>query len=63
MSLYFSPRSVDSNVLIKIFFFWFGHQIINGAPIASVNPATLRNPECLEEYETIGKVLRAELGM
>ncbi|KAI0081811.1 acetoacetate-CoA ligase [Panus rudis PR-1116 ss-1] len=35
-------------------------KIINGAPIGSVNPATLRNPECLVEYERIGKELRAE---
>ena len=36
-------------------------QIINGAAVASVNPATLRNPECLVAYESIGKVLRAEV--
>lgn len=36
-------------------------KIINGAPISSVNPATLRNPECLKSYELIGKELRAEV--
>ena len=39
----------------------FSDQIINGAPISSVNPATLRNPECLAEYEAIGRKLRAEI--
>lgn len=37
-----------------------GDQIVNGAPISSINPATLRNPECLVQYEAIGKELRAE---
>ncbi|KAH9899837.1 acetoacyl-CoA synthetase [Cubamyces lactineus] len=36
-------------------------KIINGAPLESVNPATLRNPECLAVYEEIGKKLRAEV--
>ena len=36
-------------------------QIINGAPASSVNPATLRNPECLAEYVQIGATLRAEV--
>ncbi|TDL29505.1 acetoacyl-CoA synthetase [Rickenella mellea] len=36
-------------------------KIINGAPISSVNPATLRNPECLKEYETLGRILRDEV--
>jgi acetoacetyl-CoA synthetase len=40
---------------------FFSHQIINGALISSVNPATLRNPECLSEYEAIGRALRAEI--
>ncbi|KAH9943407.1 acetoacyl-CoA synthetase [Epithele typhae] len=35
-------------------------KIINGAPVSSVNPATLRNAECLGEYERIGVLLRAE---
>ncbi|EIN10628.1 acetoacetate-CoA ligase [Punctularia strigosozonata HHB-11173 SS5] len=35
-------------------------KIINGAPVSSVNPATLRNPECLDEYTAIGERLRAE---
>ncbi|EIW76117.1 acetoacetyl-CoA synthetase [Coniophora puteana RWD-64-598 SS2] len=34
-------------------------KIINGAPISSVNPATLRNPECLVAYAEIGKILRS----
>ncbi|KIJ56671.1 hypothetical protein M422DRAFT_149201 [Sphaerobolus stellatus SS14] len=33
-------------------------KIINGAGVGSVNKATLRNPECLEEYEKIGAQLR-----
>jgi len=37
-------------------------KIINGAPISSVNPATLRNPECLVEYEALGQVLREKVG-
>uniref|UniRef100_D8PNZ0 AMP-dependent synthetase/ligase domain-containing protein n=1 Tax=Schizophyllum commune (strain H4-8 / FGSC 9210) TaxID=578458 RepID=D8PNZ0_SCHCM len=36
-------------------------KIINGASVASVNPATLANPECLEYYKEIGKKLRAEV--
>ena len=39
---------------------WAGVQIINGAPVSSVNPATLRNPECLAAYEKIGAALRTE---
>ncbi|KJA30266.1 hypothetical protein HYPSUDRAFT_126374 [Hypholoma sublateritium FD-334 SS-4] len=35
-------------------------KIINGAPLSSVNPATLSNPECLEYYRDIGEVLRKE---
>ncbi|KAI0677532.1 acetoacyl-CoA synthetase [Trametes maxima] len=35
-------------------------KIINGAPLSSVNPATLRNPECLAVYAEIGAKLRAE---
>jgi len=35
-------------------------KIVNGAPMSSINPATLRNAECLVQYETIGKALRAE---
>lgn len=38
-------------------------QIINGSPVSTINPATLRNPECLSEYVAIGKELRAEVGM
>ncbi|KAI0774307.1 acetoacyl-CoA synthetase [Fomes fomentarius] len=36
-------------------------KIINGAPVSTVNPATLRNPECLAEYEKIGAALRMEV--
>ncbi|EPQ59247.1 acetoacetyl-CoA synthetase [Gloeophyllum trabeum ATCC 11539] len=36
-------------------------KIINGAPISSINPATLRNPECLDEYVRIGQQLRDEV--
>ncbi|KAI0335499.1 acetoacyl-CoA synthetase [Cubamyces sp. BRFM 1775] len=36
-------------------------KIINGAPLESVNPATLRNPDCLAAYEEIGKTLRLEV--
>ncbi|KAH9482673.1 Acetoacetyl-CoA synthetase [Psilocybe cubensis] len=35
-------------------------KIINGAPLSSVNPATLSNPECLEFYHNIGQELRQE---
>lgn len=37
-------------------------KIINGAPLSSINPATLRNPECLVEYVRVGEQLRAEVG-
>jgi acetoacetyl-CoA synthetase len=33
-------------------------KIINGAPASSINPATLRNPNCLDEYVRLGKQLR-----
>ncbi|GBE79455.1 Malonamoyl-CoA synthetase vrtB [Sparassis crispa] len=36
-------------------------KIINGAPISSINPATLKNPGCLAEYEALGIALRAEV--
>ncbi|KAI0796637.1 acetoacetate-CoA ligase [Abortiporus biennis] len=36
-------------------------KIINGAPVSSVNPATLRNPECLDAYAIIGEELRKEV--
>ncbi|EKM59066.1 uncharacterized protein PHACADRAFT_113281 [Phanerochaete carnosa HHB-10118-sp] len=38
-------------------------KIINGAPVSSVNPATLRNPECLIEYDTLGQALRREMAV
>jgi acetoacetyl-CoA synthetase len=36
-------------------------KIINGAHISSVNSATLRNPECLAQFASIGEMLRKEL--
>ncbi|KAF8529020.1 acetoacetate-CoA ligase [Hysterangium stoloniferum] len=36
-------------------------KMINGATLNSVNLSTLRNPECLEEYEAMGVQLREEL--
>ncbi|WWC90868.1 acetoacetate-CoA ligase [Kwoniella dendrophila CBS 6074] len=38
-------------------------KLINGAPISSINPATLRNPDCLEEYAKLGRKMRQEEGM
>jgi len=38
-------------------------KIVNGAPVSSVNPATLRNPECLSAFEEIGKMLRKDEGL
>ena len=35
--------------------------VINGAPITTINRATLLNPEVLDEYITIGGELRDEL--
>jgi acetoacetyl-CoA synthetase len=37
-------------------------KVINGAPVSSINPATLRNPSCLEEYAKLGEALRKEEG-
>jgi len=37
-------------------------KIINGASIESINPATLKNPECLESYAKFGDQLRKEFG-
>ncbi|TFK55716.1 acetoacetyl-CoA synthetase [Heliocybe sulcata] len=36
-------------------------KIINGAAVSSINPATLRNPECLDEYVRLGEQLRGEV--
>ncbi|QRV72766.1 AMP binding enzyme [Ceratobasidium sp. AG-Ba] len=36
-------------------------KIINGAPKATINLSTLRNPECLDEYVEYGQQLRAEV--
>lgn len=36
-------------------------KIINGAPLSSVNFATLSNPECLQYYADIGATLRSEV--
>jgi len=38
-------------------------KVINGAPVESINPATLRNPECLGEYVRLGEEMRREEGM
>lgn len=38
-------------------------QIINGAQISSVNSATLRNPECLAQFASIGEMLRNEISI
>lgn len=36
-------------------------KIINGSPASIINPATLRNPECLAEYTRLGEMLRSEV--
>ncbi|CAE7229238.1 unnamed protein product [Rhizoctonia solani] len=36
-------------------------KIINGAPKSTINPATLRNPDCLDEFVKFGEQLRAEV--
>ncbi|WRT68258.1 acetoacetate-CoA ligase [Kwoniella shivajii] len=38
-------------------------KLINGAPVSSINPATLRNPECLEAYAQLGEGMRREEGI
>lgn len=38
-------------------------KVINGAPVQSINPATLRNPACLAEYVKLGEEMRREEGM
>ncbi|WVQ74813.1 acetoacetate-CoA ligase [Cryptococcus sp. DSM 104548] len=38
-------------------------KVINGAPLSSINPSTLRNPECLQEYFALGQKLREEEGV
>jgi len=37
-------------------------KVINGAPVSSINSATLRNPECLAEYVRLGEEMRKEEG-
>ncbi|KAJ8086639.1 hypothetical protein PM082_005462 [Marasmius tenuissimus] len=37
-------------------------KIINGAPLSSINAATLSNPESLQVYVELGESLRAEVG-
>ncbi len=37
------------------------NKIINGAPVSSVNPATLLNPQCLQSYVDIGIGLRNDV--
>ena len=36
-------------------------KLINGAPITTINKATLLNPEVLDEYVALGEELRASL--
>ena len=36
-------------------------RLINGSPLTSINLATLRNPECLDEFVKLGEQLRAEV--
>ncbi|KAF9247056.1 hypothetical protein BU15DRAFT_84622 [Melanogaster broomeanus] len=36
-------------------------KIINGTPVSSINPATLRNPQCLDEFASFGEQLRGEV--
>ncbi|KAH7929458.1 acetoacyl-CoA synthetase [Leucogyrophana mollusca] len=36
-------------------------KIINGAHVSSINPETLRNPECLTAFALVGDTLRAEV--
>ncbi|WWC71691.1 acetoacetate-CoA ligase [Kwoniella pini CBS 10737] len=38
-------------------------KLINGAAVSSINPATLRNPECLEEYVELGAKMREDEGI
>jgi acetoacetyl-CoA synthetase len=38
-------------------------KVINGAPVQSINPATLRNPDCLAEYVKLGEEMRKAEGM
>lgn len=38
-------------------------KVINGSPVSAINPATLRNPDCLEEYVALGLKMRQEEGM
>ena len=39
------------------------YKVVNGAPLSSVNPATLSNPECLQFYYEVGKRMRGESGV
>lgn len=50
--------------VLRIELYWSGmlsYQIINGAEIGSINPATLRNPECLVEFYELGIKLRKQV--
>lgn len=38
-------------------------KVINGAAVSAINPATLRNPDCLEQYVTLGETMRREEGV
>lgn len=38
-------------------------KVINGLPVDAINPATLRNPDCLHEYVELGDTMRKEEGV
>lgn len=37
-------------------------KLLNGAGLSAINPSTLRNPDCLDEYLRLGAELRAIVG-
>lgn len=36
-------------------------KLLGGAKVSEINAQTLRNPECLDEYQKLGEMLRAEV--
>jgi len=56
-------KKVRAHCKMSIFCKCYLHlgQIVNGAPVSSVNPATLSNPECLLFYASLGEELRREV--